>query len=124
MANATSGLVLAAADLINTRGAAAINSQPRLLPWSVFWSSFFNVANNGSGNYRVAGTTVDGGSPVSRSVYLFSQPSMLLVRSATTQLPTGAFEFTGLAPGKYTVMGFDPNGIQNSVTYSHITAVP
>lgn len=123
MANATSGLVIAAPDLIGTRGAAAANGSPRLLPPKVLTAPFFNPVNTLNGIYRVAGTTVDGGAPVKRAVYLFAQPSMLLLRSAVTELPAATFEFTGLAPGKYTVIGFDPDGVQNAVTYSHVTSV-
>ena len=123
MANATSGLLLGTPDLLNTRGAAAAASAPKYV-LNAFFAPFYNPQQSLNGVYRIAGTTVDGGLPVKRRVYLSSLPSMLLVRSATTELPAGAFEFTGLAAGQYVVMGFDPDGVQNAVTYSHVSSVP
>lgn len=119
MANSTSG-ICPYPDLTNTRGAAPTAGTPTLLLQTILAIPHVSF----SGSYRIAGSTVDGGTPVKRRVYLFAQPSMLLVRSATTELPAGAFEFTGLAAGQYVVMGFDPDGVQNAVTYSHVSSVP
>lgn len=123
MANATSGLLLGTPDLLNTRGAAAAASAPKYV-LNAFSAPFYNPQQSLNGVYRIAGTTVDGGTPVKRRVYLFSLPSMLLVRSTTTELPTATFEFTRLAAGQYVAMGFDPDGVQNAVTYSHVSSVP
>jgi len=124
MANATSGVVLFGNDLLSSRGAAVSGlGVHKAFNQPVNMASFFLIINNLSGKCRVAGTTVDGGTPVKRRVYLFAQPSMLLVRSTTTELPAGAYEFTELAAGEYVVMGFDPDGVQNAVAYSHVTSV-
>lgn len=122
MANATSGLLLGTPDLLNTRGAAAAASAPKYV-LNAFSAPFYNPKQSLNGVYRIAGTTVDGGTPVKRKVYVFAQPGMVLVRSATTELPAATFEFTGLAAGQYTIVGFDPDGVQNAVTYSHVTSV-
>jgi len=122
MANATSGLVLSSVDLLNTRGAAPVAGAPKYL-FNALVVPFFSISNPLSGYYRIAGSTVDNGTPVKRKVYAFAQPGMVLVRSATTELPAATFEFTGLAAGQYTIVGFDPDGVQNAVTYSHVTSV-
>lgn len=122
MANSTSGLCLAPTITAFRDGAVAAGN-PKAISFIAKIAAHSIIAGY-SGSYRIAGSTVDGGTPVKRAVYLFAQPSMLLVRSATTELPAGAFEFTGLAAGQYVVMGFDPDGVQNAVTYSHVSSVP
>ena len=124
VANATSGIVLSSNDMLSSRGAAIYGQGlSKAVNATVNKASFFLMTNNMSGIYRIAGSTVDNGTPVKRNVYAFAQPGMVLVRSATTELPAATFEFTGLAAGQYTIVGFDPDGVQNAVTYSHVTSV-
>lgn len=117
MANSTSGLCLAPIITAFRDGAIAAGN-----PKAISFIAKI-AAHSYSGSYRIAGSTVDGGAPVKRAVYLFAHPGLVLVRSTVTELPTGAFEFTGLAAGQYTIVGVDPDGVQNAVTYSHVTSV-
>lgn len=121
MANSTSGLCLAPIITAFRDGAIAAGT-PKAISFIAKIAAHSIIAGY-SGGYRIAGTTVDGGAPVKRAVYLFAHPGLVLVRSTVTELPTGAFEFTGLAAGQYTIVGVDPDGVQNAVTYSHVTSV-
>ena len=123
MSNATSGIVIGSADIYSGRGAALSGVGSNKLLQNGLIGSFFNLQNGLNGNYRIAGSTVDGGNPVKRKVFLLAQPGMVLLRSTTTELPSCLFEFTGLAAGLYLVLGFDPDGVQNAVTYSFVNAV-
>jgi hypothetical protein len=73
--------------------------------------------------YKVQGTTTQLGVPTARKVWLVDQASGLLVDSVATD-STGAFVFNEILPGTYSVIGVNPTGVQNSVIYAHIAAVP
>ena len=123
MPDATSAIVFGSKDILATaHGVVGVGVNKAFL--SLLPVPFAGINGSGfAGKYRVAGRTLNAGYPVSHQVYLFSQASMSLVRSTTTELPNAEFEFTGLAPGLYLVLGVDRSGTQNAVTYSHITAV-
>lgn len=121
MANSTSGLCLAPVITAFRDGAVAAGN-PKAISF-IAKIAAHSIAGGYSGSYRIAGSTVDGGTPVKRAVYLFAHPGLVLVRSTVTELPAATYEFTGLAAGSYLVVGVDPDGVQNAVSYSHVSAV-
>lgn len=80
-----------------------------------------------SGFYKIAGTAREQSTlaPLKRTVFLFpaSAPS-LVIASTTSDESTGAFVFNNIASGTYTVLGIDPNKIEDDVVHATITAVP
>ena len=75
------------------------------------------------GTYKVEGSTTVLAVPAARIVNLYDQKSGILVAVAKTN-STGLFSFTGLQSGTYSVVGVNAEGVQNSVIFAHVTAVP
>lgn len=74
-----------------------------------------------SGSKYIAGSTTSLGDPVQRTVLLISQKSSECVDRIDTDA-SGAYSFTELGDGPWTVMGVDQSAQQNNVVYAHVTA--
>ena len=78
----------------------------------------------GYGTYKVEGYTKQYSTlkPLIRYVRLLTQ-SGDDISIQTTNSGTGFYSFKNLAPGKYTVLGLDQNGVQNGVVAALVQAV-
>lgn len=77
-----------------------------------------------AGPYTLAGHTTLSGAPFQAQVLVYPEEApSLCVRSTITDA-TGVFSFTGLAAGRYTVLGIDITDIYNGVVYCMVVAVP
>lgn len=123
MANSTYGRVIGlgldAPDPLRYNGGA--NSGP---PGARFIEPTFRTPHHAwSGRYKLAGTTTDAGTPVSRRVLVSPMYSIQIIRDTYSDASSGAWEFIGLAPGKYLIIGIDVSGEHNAVVFSHVDAV-
>ena len=75
------------------------------------------------GLFQLDGTTTSLGIPAPRRVRLYHQFSGRLIGEQITQ-EDGAFSFTHIEEGPWTVVGLDDTGAQNGVIFSHVKAVP
>lgn len=76
--------------------------------------------NTNSGNEEITGnTTIDTFPVAERRVYLFDQNNMVPVRR-TVSSKSGEYTFKNLKKSKYSVMGIDTRGEQNSIIYAHV----
>lgn len=76
------------------------------------------------GTYKIQGQSVQDGDPVPfRRVLLLPSKDRRVIAERITDLD-GNFVFDLLAPGKYTVVGLDINGIVNGVIFTEISAAP
>lgn len=76
--------------------------------------------NTNSGSEEITGnTTIDTFPVAGRRVYLFDQNNMVPVRR-TVSGPNGEYTFKNLKKSKYSVMGIDARGEQNSIIYAHV----
>lgn len=89
----------------------------------VLYTSTIKRAPFGGGTYKIEGSTTVLAVPAARIVNLYHQKSGILVAVAKTD-DTGLFSFTGLQSGTYSVVGVNAEGVQNSVIFAHVTAVP
>lgn len=62
--------------------------------------------------------------PVRAEVRLHNQHSSALVQRTLSEAGSGAYQFTGIAPGKYFVVAFDPAGLNAGVVETDIPAEP
>lgn len=77
------------------------------------------------GNFKIAGTTLLSGVPTSKRVFLYPENTPTLCIASTMSGSGGAFVFNNLAPGKYFVIGLDPNsGGTDGAIHTWITAIP
>lgn len=74
------------------------------------------------GNYKITGVTKELGIPVSRLVRLYDAQSGNLVMEKSSDL-LGNFEFSGIQPLKYSVVGVDRTGVENSVIFANVEPV-
>ena len=121
MADATAGFLL-------IRGGASLRTSNGVSgePDNVLLPSLYGIAWGGafSGHYKLAGSCTLGGDPVgNRLVLVFPHGSPSCVAGAFVGTD-GLFEFDGLAPGKYKVVGEDLSGETNGVIYAYVDAVP
>jgi hypothetical protein len=83
-----------------------------------------SIVNGFSGPYNLAGHTVLAGVPFSAQVLVYPETApSVLVRSTITDA-TGVFSFSGLAAGRYTVLGIDITDVYNGVVYCLVVAIP
>ncbi|GEM_PF-5768991 len=76
--------------------------------------------NTNSGTEEITGnTTIDTFPVAERRVYLFDQNNMVPVRR-TVSSKSGEYTFKNLKKSKYSVMGIDTRGEQNSIIYAHV----
>lgn len=62
--------------------------------------------------------------PVRAEVRLHNQKSGALVKRMLSEAASGAYQFTGVAPGVYYVVAFDPAGLNSGVIETDIVAEP
>lgn len=76
--------------------------------------------NTNSGNEEITGNTTIDTFPIGeRRVYLFDQINMVPIRR-TVSSKNGEYSFKNLKKSKYSVMGIDTRGEQNSIIYAHV----
>lgn len=76
--------------------------------------------NTNSGNEEIVGnTTIDTFPVADRQVYLFDQKNMMPVRRAVSN-HNAEYSFKNLKKSKYSVIGIDTRGEQNSIIYAHV----
>jgi hypothetical protein len=83
-----------------------------------------NLVRVGYGTYKVEGYAKQYGTlkPLTRCVRLMTEQGDF-ISTRSTKPGTGFYCFTNLAPGKYTVLGLDQNGVQNGVVAALVEAV-
>lgn len=74
-----------------------------------------------SGAYKIEGQTLEDGEQVRRRVILMPFESIRPIREAWSA-SDGTFSFTGLAAGRYIVLGIDKTANRNAVVYSYVDA--
>lgn len=77
-----------------------------------------------SGLYKIEGTTTLNGDPVGGRLVLVTPHKVAVFVAGVYTKADGLFSFDGLAAGKYTIFGIDPDGTTNGVIWDYVDAVP
>lgn len=77
-----------------------------------------------SGLYKIVGTTTLNGDPISGRLVLITPHKVAAFVGGVYTGSTGTFSFDGLAAGRYTIYGIDPDGTTNGVIWDYVAAIP
>lgn len=125
MANATAGFLMTRAGTSGTGAPFRIVNGVSGAPVSVLAQNYGIVyAGAYSGLYKIVGTTTLNGDPVGGRLVLITPHKVAVFVGGTYTGSTGAFSFDGLAAGRYTIYGIDPDGTTNGVIWDYVDAVP